>query len=135
MIVLAAVAAVSLAQSKATFDRVEGRRVTALAEELAGNPLVRTQLVRPAPAEMLAPLLQSTLTRSGVTSATVSDADGEIVASTNPTLVGTRMPSDGPQVTDGRGWAASPSWWRRRRCSRRSPTRTAASRPGNVSAP
>ena len=105
VIVLAAVAAVSLAQSKATFDRVEGRRVTALAEEMAGNPLVRTQLVRPAPAEMLAPLLQSTLTRSGVTSATVADADGEIVASTNPTLVGTRMPSDGPQVTDGRGWS------------------------------
>lgn len=105
VIVLAAVAAVSLAQSKATFDRVEGRRVTALAEELAGNPLVRTQLVRPAPAETLAPLLQSTLTRSGVTSATVSDADGEIVASTNPTLVGTRMPSDGTQVADGRGWS------------------------------
>ncbi|WP_425472119.1 ATP-binding protein [Streptomyces cyaneus] len=105
MIVLAAVAAVSLAQSKATFDRVEGRRVTALAEEMAGNPLVRTQLVRPAPAEMLAPLLQSTLTRSGVTSATVADAGGKIVASTNPTLVGTRMPSDGPQVADGRGWS------------------------------
>ncbi|MFE6621158.1 ATP-binding protein [Streptomyces sp. NPDC008086] len=105
VIVLAAVAAVSLAQSKATFDRVEGRRVTALAEELAGNPLVRNQLVRPAPAEMLAPLLQSTLTRSGVTSATVSNAGGEIVASTNPTLVGTRMPSDGPQITEGRGWS------------------------------
>ncbi|MET9968175.1 ATP-binding protein [Streptomyces sp. NPDC006356] len=105
VIVLAAVAGVSLAQSKATFDRVEGRRVTALAEELAGNPLVRTQLVRPAPAEMLAPLLQSTLTRSGVTSATVSDAGGEIVASTNPTLVGTRMPFDGPQATAGRGWS------------------------------
>ncbi|MFG2556258.1 ATP-binding protein [Streptomyces sp. NPDC048581] len=105
VIVLAAVAAVSLAQSKSTFDRVEGRRVTALAEEMAGNPLVRTQLVRPAPAEMLAPLLQSTLTRSGVTSAAVAGPDGEIVASTNPTLVGSRMPSGGPQVVDGRGWS------------------------------
>ncbi|MGF0171827.1 ATP-binding protein [Streptomyces sp. Marseille-Q5077] len=105
VIVLAAVAAVSLAQSKATFDRVEGRRVTALAEEMAGNPLVRTQLVRPAPAEMLAPLLQSTLTRSGVTSAAVANAHGKIVAATDPTLVGTRMPSDGPQVAGGRGWS------------------------------
>ncbi|WP_078662459.1 sensor histidine kinase [Streptomyces bicolor] len=105
VIVLVAVAAVSLAQSQSTFDRVEGRRVTALAEEMAGNPLVRTQLVRPAPAEMLAPLLQSTLTRSGVTSATVANADGKIVASTNPTLVGTRMPSDGPQIAAGRGWS------------------------------
>ncbi|MDF3142269.1 MULTISPECIES: ATP-binding protein [unclassified Streptomyces] len=105
VIVLAAVAAVSLAQSKATFDRVEGRRVTALAEEMAGNPLVRTQLVRPAPAEMLAPLLQSTLTRSGVTSATVADSDGKIVASTNPTLLGTRLPSSGQDAADGRGWS------------------------------
>ncbi|MFE7445949.1 ATP-binding protein [Streptomyces chartreusis] len=105
VIVLAAVAAVSLAQSKATFDRVEGRRVTALAEETAGNPLVRMQLVRPAPAEMLAPLLQSTLTRSGVTSALVADTDGEIVAATDPTLVGTRMPGEGPQVTDAVGWS------------------------------
>ncbi|MGI5375193.1 ATP-binding protein [Streptomyces sp. CA-251387] len=105
VIVLAAVAAVSLAQSKATFDRVEGRRVTALAEEMAGNPLVRTQLVRPAVAEMLAPLLQSTLTRSGVTSATVADADGEIVASTNPTLLGTRLPVSGIDAAEGRGWS------------------------------
>ncbi|MEV0171353.1 ATP-binding protein [Streptomyces sp. NPDC050803] len=105
VIVLAAVAAVSLAQSKATFDRVEGRRVTALAEEMAGNPLVRTQLVRPAPAEMLAPLLQSTLNRSGVTSATVADAGGRIVASTNPTLLGTRLPVSGEGTTEGRGWS------------------------------
>ncbi|WP_043731553.1 sensor histidine kinase [Streptomyces zinciresistens] len=105
VIVLAAVAAVSLAQSQATFDRVEGRRVTALAEEMASNPLVRTQLVRPAPAEMLAPQLQSTLTRSGVTSATVSDGSGKIVASTNPTLVGTRMPTGGPRIAEGRGWS------------------------------
>ncbi|MFC5216858.1 sensor histidine kinase [Streptomyces coerulescens] len=105
VIVLAAVAAVSLAQSKATFDRVEGRRVTALAEEMAGNPLVRMQLVRPAPAEMLAPLLQSTLTRSGATSAMVADTDGEIVAANDPTLVGTRMPVDGPQVAGAVGWS------------------------------
>ncbi|MFJ7073067.1 ATP-binding protein [Streptomyces sp. NPDC098781] len=105
VIVLAAVAAVSLAQSQATFDRVEGRRVTALAEETAGNPLVRTQLVRPAPAEMLAPLLQSTLTRSGVTSAMVADTDGEIVAATDPTLVGTRMPADGPRAAGAVGWS------------------------------
>ncbi|TLS46505.1 GHKL domain-containing protein [Streptomyces montanus] len=105
VIVLVAVAAVSLAQSKATFDRVEGRRVTALAEEMAGNPLVRSQLVRPAPAETLAPLLQSTLTRSGVTSVMVADADGEIVAATNPTLVGTRLPVGGTAVAESRGWS------------------------------
>ena len=37
VVVLLAVAAVSLAQSRATFNRVEGRRVTALAEQLAAE--------------------------------------------------------------------------------------------------
>ncbi|WP_405910774.1 MULTISPECIES: ATP-binding protein [unclassified Streptomyces] len=105
VMVLFAVAAVSLAQSKATFDRVEGRRVTALAEEMAGNPLLRTQLVRPAPAETLAPLLQTRLTGSDVTSVTVADARGEIVAATNPTLVGTRLPVEGASVAQARGWS------------------------------
>ncbi|MFD9326184.1 ATP-binding protein [Streptomyces sp. NPDC060065] len=105
VMVLLAVAAVSLAQSKATFDRVEGRRVTALAEEMAGNPLLRTQLVRPAPAETLAPLLQTRLTGSDVTSVTVADARGEIVAATNPTLVGTRLPVEGSSVAQARGWS------------------------------
>nr|WP_202426144.1 ATP-binding protein [Streptomyces sp. HUCO-GS316] len=105
VIVLAAVAAVSLAQSKATFDRVEGRRVTALAEEMAGNPLLRTQLTLPAPGETLAPLLQSARTRSNVTSVTVADARGEIVAATDPTLVGTRLPVEGPSVAQARGWS------------------------------
>ncbi|WP_264931045.1 ATP-binding protein [Streptomyces sp. A012304] len=105
VIVLFAVAAVSLAQSKATFDRVEGRRVTALAEELAGNPLLRSQLVRPVPAETLAPLLQTRLTQTNVTSVTVADASGEIVAATNPTLVGTRLPVSGPSVAKARGWS------------------------------
>jgi two-component system CitB family sensor kinase len=105
VIVLVAVAAVSLAQSKATFDRVEGRRVTALAEEMAGNPLLRTQLVRPAPGETLAPLLQTTLTRANVTSVTVADTSGEIVAATNPILVGTRLPVDGPSASQARGWS------------------------------
>lgn len=105
VIVLVAVAAVSLAQSKATFDRVEGRRVTALAEEMAGNPLLRSQLVRPAPAEALAPLLQTRLTQSNVSSVTVADARGEIVASTDPTLVGTRLPVAGPSVAQARGWS------------------------------
>lgn len=105
VMVLFAVAAVSLAQSKATFDRVEGRRVTALAEEMAGNPLLRTQLVRPAPGETLAPMLQTKRTQSNVTSVTVADARGEIVAATNPTLVGTRLPVEGSSVAQARGWS------------------------------
>ncbi|MEU5342756.1 ATP-binding protein [Streptomyces sp. NPDC020766] len=106
VVVLLAVAAVSLAQSEATFNRVEGRRVAALAEQLAANPLVRSQLVRPAPLEALAPLVNSTQTQSGVTSVTVTDADGRIVSSTNPTAIGDRLEL-GEGAAEGRGWSGS----------------------------
>lgn len=104
VVVLLAVAAVSLAQSQATFNRVEGRRVSALAEQLAANPLVRSQLVRPAPGEALAPLVLATQAQSGVTSVSVADGAGRIVSSTNPTVVGERMQL-GPGTARGRGWS------------------------------
>jgi two-component system CitB family sensor kinase len=106
VVVLLAVAAVSLAQSEATFNRVEGRRVGALAEQLAATPLVRSQLVRPVPHEALAPLVNSTQTQSGVTSVTVADADGRIVSSTNPTAIGDPLPL-GEGAAEGRGWSGS----------------------------
>ncbi|WP_285494027.1 ATP-binding protein [Actinomadura sp. NBRC 104425] len=104
VMVLLAVAAISLAQSEATFNRVEGRRVVALAEQLAANPLVRSRLARPAPHETLAPLVQSTLTESGVSSVTVADAGGRIVSATDPTVIGARMPL-GAGAAAGRGWS------------------------------
>ncbi|TDB71200.1 ATP-binding protein [Micromonospora sp. KC723] len=104
VVVLVAVAAVSLAQSAATFNRVEGRRVAALGEQLAGNPLLRDQLSQPAPAERVAPLVQSTLDQSGVTSVTVADARGRVVASTDPTLVGSQLVLGDPRVARGGAW-------------------------------
>ncbi|MGY3200392.1 ATP-binding protein [Streptomyces sp. TE5632] len=104
VMVLLAVAAVSLAQSEATFNRVEGRRVGALAEQLAANPLVRSRLTRPVPGEALAALVNSTQTQSGVTSVTVAGPDGRIVASTNPTVIGERLPP-GDGAARGRGWS------------------------------
>ncbi|MPY60164.1 sensor histidine kinase [Streptomyces spongiae] len=109
VMVLLAVAAVSLAQSEATFNRVEGRRVAALAEQLAANPLVRSQLGQPGPREALAALVQSTRVQSGVTSVTVAVADGRVVSSTNPTVVGDRLPL-GEGVASGRGWSGSLTW-------------------------
>ncbi|QLQ35739.1 sensor histidine kinase [Micromonospora robiginosa] len=104
LVVLVAVAAVSLAQSAATFNRVEGRRVAALGEQLAGNALLRDRLNRPAPGEAIAPLVQNTLTQSGVTSVTVADARGRVVSSTDPTLVGGPLVLGDPRVTRGRSW-------------------------------
>ncbi|MFD2765478.1 sensor histidine kinase [Micromonospora eburnea] len=104
VVVLVAVAAVSLAQSAATFNRVEGRRVAALGEELAVSPLLRDQLNQPAPAEAIAPLLQNTLIRSGVTTLTVANERGRVVSSTDPTLVGSPVVLGDPQVAQGRSW-------------------------------
>jgi two-component system, CitB family, sensor kinase len=105
VVVLVAVAAVSLAQSAATFNRVEGRRVTALAEQLSGNQTLRFGIRHPAPAEVLAPLLQTTLTQSGVTSITVADADGRVIAATNPTTIGAALTLGDAAVAEGRGWS------------------------------
>ncbi|MGC5019840.1 ATP-binding protein [Micromonospora sp. DT47] len=105
VVVLVAVAAVSLAQSAATFNRVEGRRVAALGEQLAVNPLLRDRLTQPAPGELVAPLVQTTLTQSGVTSVTVADARGRVVSSTDPTLVGSRVVLGDPEVAQGRSWS------------------------------
>ncbi|MFG2209522.1 ATP-binding protein [Streptomyces sp. NPDC048638] len=109
VVVLLAVAAVSLAQSEATFNRVEGRRVSALAEQLAAHPLVRSRLVEPAPAEALAPLVHSTRVQSSVTSVTVADRRGRVVSSTNPTVIGDRLPL-GKRVGEGRGWSGALDW-------------------------
>ncbi|MFU8875577.1 ATP-binding protein [Micromonospora sp. SL4-19] len=104
VVVLAAVAAVSLAQSAATFNRVEGRRVAALGEELASSPLLRDQLNQPAPTEAIAPLLQNTLIRSGVTAVTVANDRGRVVSSTDPTLIGSPVVLGDPWVAQGRSW-------------------------------
>ncbi|WP_327639984.1 ATP-binding protein [Kribbella sp. NBC_00482] len=105
VIVLVAVAAVSLAQSASTFNRVEGRRVTLLAEQLSSNPALRFNIRNPAPAEMLAPTLQTNLAQSGVTSITVANAEGKVIAATNPTLIGTQLTLGIPAVAEGRGWS------------------------------
>ncbi|MFI7280585.1 ATP-binding protein [Micromonospora chersina] len=104
VLVLVAVAAVSLAQSAATFNRVEGRRVATLGERLGGSPLLRDQLDQPAPGEAIAPLVQNIQNQYGVTSVTVANARGRVVASTNPTLVGSRVKLGDPEVANGRSW-------------------------------
>jgi sensor histidine kinase regulating citrate/malate metabolism len=103
LLVLAAVAGVSLAQTQAVFAAEQGRRVTQLAESLAASDLVRGRLPAPLPAQTLAPEIQSSLERWQVSSVTIADAAGEVVASTNPLLIGTALPL-GDGVLEGRGW-------------------------------
>jgi two-component system, CitB family, sensor kinase len=107
MVVLVAVGALSLAQSEATFNRVEGRRVSALAEQLAANPLVRDNLALPEQRTGLATLSQQVVVQSGVTTVTIADADERVRVSTDPSLEEGRMPLGHTAVGGGASWSGT----------------------------
>ncbi len=104
--VLLAVSAVSVEQTRATFERVEGRRVLALAESLAANPTVRLKPVEQAGAPLPATVasLQST---TGVDLAAVADLKGVIVVSTDPRLDGIVLPWPEVLTNPQRGWTGT----------------------------
>ena len=107
LVVLVLVGALSLAQSEATFTRVEGRRVSALAEQLGGNPLVRSNLEIPETRTGLATLAQSFVTQSSVGSVTFADADEDVRVSTDPSLEDARIPLPREAVADGASWSGT----------------------------
>ena len=106
--VLLAVSAVSVEQTRATFERVEGRRVLAFAESLAANPTVRLKPVdqagSPLPATVAS--LQST---TGVDLAAVADLNGVIVVSTDPRLDRTTLPWPQVLAEPQRAWSETVS--------------------------
>ena len=104
-LVLVSVGAVSLAQSQATFNRVEGRRVSALAEQLAANPLVLYNLDLPEQRTGLATLALQTVTQSRVTAVTIADEDEDVRVSTNPSLETRPLPLGASSVGVGASWS------------------------------
>ncbi|HET9634094.1 MAG TPA: ATPase, partial [Terrabacter sp.] len=84
--VLVTVALVSLAQSDATFTRTEGRRVSAIAEQLASTPIVRTEMSPGGVVNVLPAVVQSVVTQYAVTSVTIADADEIARVSSDPTI-------------------------------------------------
>ncbi|HOB79940.1 MAG TPA: ATP-binding protein [Ornithinibacter sp.] len=106
-VVLVAVAAVSLAQSAATFERVEGRRVAALAEQVASSPLVRASLAETETRTGLATLAQSLVTQTSVSSVSFAETDLDVRVSTDPSLEGAPMPLGDPRVADGASWSGT----------------------------
>jgi two-component system, CitB family, sensor kinase len=85
--VLVAVSAVSVEQTRASFQRDEGRRVLALAEYLAANPVVRRAPVRTAGSALPAAVAQLQAT-TGIELVMVADPSGRVVASTDALLTG-----------------------------------------------
>ena len=102
--VLLAVSAVSVEQTRATFERVEGRRVLALAESLAANPTVRSNPVGEAGSPLPATVtgLQST---TGVDLAAIAGLDGVIVVSTDPRLNQTTLPWPQALAQPAKAWS------------------------------
>jgi two-component system CitB family sensor kinase len=102
--VLVAVALVSLAQSEATFTRTEGRRVSAIAEQLASTPIVRTEMGPGGIVNVLPAVVQSVVTQYNVTSVTIANADEIATVSSDPTIDKTRIPLGKPAVGEGASW-------------------------------
>ena len=85
--VLAAVSAVSVEQTRVSFQRDQGRRILALAENLAANPVVRRAPVRTAGSALPGAVAQLQST-TGVEVVMVADPGGYVVASTDSLLIG-----------------------------------------------
>lgn len=102
--VLVAVGLVSLAQSDATFTRTEGRRLSAIAEQLASTPIVRTEMAPGGVVNVLPGLTQTIVTQYNVTSMSVADADEVVRVSSDPTLERAPMPVGSPAVSNGASW-------------------------------
>ncbi len=107
VVVLVAVAGVSLAQSGATFERVEGRRVAGLAEQIAVSPLVRASLAQPETRTGLATLAQSLVTQTGVTSVSFAETDLDVRVSTDPSIEGSRLALGDARVETGASWSGT----------------------------
>lgn len=106
-VVLVAVGALSLAQSEATFTRVEGRRVSALAEQVAANPLVRGNLAQPEQRTGLATLAQQVVVQSAVSDVTIADDDEHVRVSTDPSLEDAALPVGDRRVAEGSSWSGT----------------------------
>lgn len=104
--ILVTVALVALAQSEATFNRTEGRRVSAVAEQLATVPIVRSELSSGI-VDATPSLVQSTVTQYGVTSVTLIDDQGVALVSSDPTIARTRVQLGSGAVAEGASWTGT----------------------------
>jgi two-component system CitB family sensor kinase len=104
--VLVAVVAISLAQSAATFERIEGRRALSAAETLAANPTVRSLLAnaQPGSGSALPSVAESVRTISGSSQVTLARADRTVVTSSDPSQEGREMELGDSVVMSGRAW-------------------------------
>ena len=104
VVVLFAVAAVSVTQSTREFREVRGQRMIAVAENMASTPIVRDRFDDPFAAKVLAPEVDRAVALSGAGLADILDPDGTIRVSSDPSRVGSRMDLGPSRADEGRAW-------------------------------
>jgi sensor histidine kinase regulating citrate/malate metabolism len=106
MAVLVGVVAISLAQSAAAFERIEGRRALSAAEALGSNPAVRALLpsAEPRGGAALSAVAESVRTVSGSAQVALARIDRTVVASSDPGLLGNPLELGASRVMEGRAW-------------------------------
>ncbi|MFC7448307.1 ATP-binding protein [Rhodococcus daqingensis] len=104
--VLTGVVAVSLAQSAQSFQREESRHALSAAETLAANPTVHELLPQAQPRlrSALPVVAESVRSVSGSSHVKLADANGTVVTSTDPDLVGQPLELGGSTALGGRAW-------------------------------
>ncbi|RAX50789.1 histidine kinase [Arthrobacter sp. AQ5-05] len=107
--VLAGVLSMSLAQSTQTFERVESRRSLSAAENLAAIPVVRALLpeARPRYGATLPAIAESVRSVSGSGESLLANAQGIVVTSSDPSLLGEPFPLGESTVLRGRAWTGA----------------------------
>jgi sensor histidine kinase regulating citrate/malate metabolism len=106
-LVLVIVGVLSLQQATRSFEDDRGSRLRSAAESLANVAVVRARTGAVDAARTLAPALDSARNLSGADDVAVVDVAGEVVASSDPGEVGSRVPLGESRVLEGRGWTGS----------------------------
>lgn len=106
LLVVATVGGLSFAQTGQQLARAESRRALSAAESLAGNATVRALLgdAVPGGSSALAAVGETVRTVSGSTSVALLRPDRTVLASSDPTVVTTTLPDDGPRRDGVRSW-------------------------------
>jgi sensor histidine kinase regulating citrate/malate metabolism len=103
-LVLSMVGAISVHQSTQEFRDVRGRQMQSIAEYVANQSVVRSEVAKADVARVLPHPLTSAQNLSGAANVTIADPDGIVIASTDPTSIRDRAVLGGSLVRDGRGW-------------------------------
>lgn len=101
---LGCVTVLSVVQSNDSFTDTEGRRLLAVAENVAATPAVRTSLADPIRRDPLPILAESARSLSGADFVTIADPRRTVLTSPDPSQLGGLLPLGSSTVAEGRSW-------------------------------